>query len=98
MAGIGLGCDDDGSAGQGGSIPRRKAPPVRGPRRQKWQARAKDRRLHLVEARVHAGFYVVAAIVLPAVTEPAQALGQRLVIGDNRAAARLMRASARSSR
>ncbi len=45
-----------------------------------------DRRLQLVEAAVHAALVVVVAARLPAVAEPAQAIGERAIVGGDRAA------------
>ena len=52
---------------------RRERPPPRRPGREKRQARAQDRGLHLVEPGVDAGLLVVIAIGLAAVAQPPDA-------------------------
>ena len=57
-----------------------------GPAGEPRQPRAQDGRLHLVEPRIDAGFLMVIAIGLAAVSQPPDPLGERAIVGDDRAA------------
>ena len=75
-----------GRAGQRRAIARRERPPPRRPAAQQRQPRGQDGRLQLVESRVDARLLMVIAIRLAAVSQPADALREPAIVGDDRAA------------
>src|SRR5690349_4332397 len=75
--------DVDRCARERGSVLGGEPPASRGPPREPWQPHAENRRLHLVEPRVHTGRFVVVAIRLAAVAQPTNAIGKGPVAGDD---------------
>ena len=69
-----------GGAGERRAVARAERAAPLGPAGQQRQPRAQDRRLHLVEPRVHAEFDVLVAIGLAAVAQPLEPLGERRVV------------------
>src|SRR5712671_4411758 len=86
VAGVEFRDDLDAVSGELAAIPRRERAPARRPIHQGWQARAENRRLHLVEPRVDARLHVAIAVGLAAVAQPLQPIGQRRIAGDDGAA------------
>ena len=75
-----------GAPGQRRAIARRQRAPPAGPAGEARQPRAQDGRLHLVEPRVDARLLVMVAVGLAAVAQPPDPVGERAIVGDDRAA------------